>query len=729
MSKNRVLIPFVIVMLIAAGAAQLPGVRATARADDAAAVVAGTVKGWGWNDAGQCNAPYPNSDFIAVSGGGSFSLGLTEDGSIVAWGDNTYGQLDVPEPNSGFVAISAGYRHGLGLKQDGTIVAWGDNTGGQCNVPAPNSGFKAVSAGVWFSLGLKADGSIVGWGENDEGQCNPPAPNSGYTAISAGFRYSLALRSDGTVEAWGTNYRGETSVPAPNSDFVAISASHMYTCMGLKEDGSVVVWGDNQHGQHNVPAPNSGFTAVSAGNAHCLALRSDGTVEAWGDNSYGQNDVPFLNRDHTAIAAGDNHNLAIKPPLTWYMAEGSTAGGMETFVLVMNPGPQPVYIDMAFDTADGRLTPPELQGVKIPAEFRTTFNLGRYTNTYDISTRVTSYGGEVVCERSMYGNGRTWAHESIATTAPSQEWFLAEGATDGGMETWILIQNPNDFEVSVAVEFDTDNGRVSPPELQGLSVPAHTRRSIRANDWVKSYNVATHVFCPTGEVVCERSMYGDARTWATNSIGAAAPSQEWFLAEGATDGGMETWILVQNPNDFEVPVTVEFDTDTGKISSPELQGLSVPAHTRRSIRANDWVSSFNVATHVFCPTGEVVCERSMYGDGRTWATNSIGAAAPSQEWFLAEGATDGGMETWILVQNPGTGYAELNITFMTPTGAVPGPRGFVLAPGYRASFPVGSYVTDFDAATLVEADRPVVCERAMYGPGHVWAHDSLGFAP
>ena len=533
-------------MLMAAGVAQLPGAWAVAPADDAAPAVSGTVKGWGWNDAGQCNAPYPNSDFIAVSGGGS------------------------------------------------------------------------------FSLGLKADGSIVGWGENLDGQCNPPAPNSGYTAISAGFRYSLALRSDGTVEAWGTDYEGETDVPAPNTGFVAISASHGYTCMGLKEDGSVVVWGDDHSGQHNVPAPNSGFTAVSAGRSHCLALRSDGTVEAWGDNSFGSCAVPFLNRDHTAIDAGDDHSLAIRPPLTWYMAEGSTGGGMETYVLVQNPGPQPVYIDMAFDTAEGRLAPPELQGVLIRAESRSTFDLGRYADTFDISTQVTSYGGEVVCERSMYGDGRAWAHDSIATTAPSQEWFLAEGSTDGGMETWILVQNPNDYED---------------------------------------------------------------------------------------------------------PVAVEFDTDTGKVSPPDLQGFSVPAHSRRSIRANDWVNSYNVAARVFCPAGEVVCERSMYGDGRTWATNSIGAAAPSREWFLAEGSTDGGMETWILVQNPGDGYAELNITFMTPGGAVPGPRGFVLAPGYRASFLVNGYVADYNVSTLVEAGRPVVCERAMYGAGRAWAHDSIGFAP
>jgi len=104
--------------------------------------------------------PEPNSDFVAVAGGGSHSLGLKEDGSIVAWGRNDYGQCNVPEPNEGFVAVAGGGYHSLGLKEDGSIVAWGWNYYGQCNVPEPNEGFMAVAAGGYHSLGMKEFVSI-----------------------------------------------------------------------------------------------------------------------------------------------------------------------------------------------------------------------------------------------------------------------------------------------------------------------------------------------------------------------------------------------------------------------------------------------------------------------------------------------------------------------------------------------------------------------------------------
>ena len=51
-----------------------------------------------------------------VAGGLYHSQGLKADGSIVAWGWNEYGQCNAPAPNTGFVALSGGYWHSLGLK-------------------------------------------------------------------------------------------------------------------------------------------------------------------------------------------------------------------------------------------------------------------------------------------------------------------------------------------------------------------------------------------------------------------------------------------------------------------------------------------------------------------------------------------------------------------------------------------------------------------------------------
>ena len=70
-------------------------------------------------------------------------------------------------------------------------------------------------------------------------------------------------------------------------------------------------------------------------------------------------------------------------------------------------------VDLTLMTSSGEQKPPALQGVTIPAYSRSSFKLNHYVADYNVSTRVTSSGGGVVCERAMYGNGRAWAHDSV----------------------------------------------------------------------------------------------------------------------------------------------------------------------------------------------------------------------------------------------------------------------------------------------------------------------------
>ena len=99
------------------------------------------------------------------------------------------------------------------------------------------------------------------------------------------------------------------------------------------------------------------------------------------------------------------------PASTWYLAEGSTDGGMETFVLVQNPNPDGVTVDLTFMTGAGPQNGP--QDFPIAGNSRTTFKVNDFVTDYNVSTQVTSSGGNVICERAMYGNNRTWAHDSI----------------------------------------------------------------------------------------------------------------------------------------------------------------------------------------------------------------------------------------------------------------------------------------------------------------------------
>ena len=303
---------------------------------------------------------------------------------------------------------------------------------------------------------------------------------------------------------------------------------------------------------------------------------------------------------------------------TWYFAEGCTTEGLETWILVENPNPFPINAYISFYTMEGLYEPAALQGWEVPGEARVSFNAGAFVSATHLSTVVSSEGGEIFCERSMYGNDRTWGHNTVGATFPASTWYLAEGCTAGGMETWILVQNPNADAVEVELEFQTESGEVQGPKE---TLPGHTRRSFNLGEFVQSYEVSTQVTA-SGQVVCERSMYGDNRNWGHNSIATSLPAQTWYLAEGCTEGGMETFILVQNPGDDAVEVELTFRTESGEVQGPVK---IIDARSRFTFDIGEFVKSYNVST-VVTASGQVVCERSMYGNNRTWAHNSIGFA-------------------------------------------------------------------------------------------------------
>jgi hypothetical protein len=322
------------------------------------------------------------------------------------------------------------------------------------------------------------------------------------------------------------------------------------------------------------------------------------------------------------------------PAATWYLAEGATAGGFETWVLVQNPGAAPVHVDFTLNTEAGVVAPPDLQGVEIPAGSRRSFNLGGWVDTFDVSTKVAATDGSVICERAMYWTpagqaDRALGHDSVGVTAPAATWYLAEGATAGGFETWVLVQNPGAAPVHVDFTLNTEAGVVAPPDLQGVEIPAGSRRSFNLGGWVDTFDVSTKVAATDGSVICERAMYwtpaGQAdRALGHDSVGVTAPAATWYLAEGATAGGFETWVLVQNPGAAPVHVDFTLNTEAGVVAPPDLQGVEIPAGSRRSFNLGGWVDTFDVSTKVAATDGSVICERAMYWTPAGQANRALG---------------------------------------------------------------------------------------------------------
>jgi photosystem II stability/assembly factor-like uncharacterized protein len=142
---------------------------------------------------------------------------------------------------------------------------------------------------------------------------------------------------------------------------------------------------------------------------------------------------------------------------------------------------------------------------------------------------------------------------------------------------------------------------------------------------------------------------------------------------------------------------------SGTPSTWELSGVS------SADASNCWVVGYG-GTILFNGTGSPPPPPSA----RTWAHDSVGVTEPSDTWYLAEGATAGGFETWVLVQNPNDDPANVTLTYMTGNGEVPGGT-ISLPPNSRQSVNVGFTVQTFKVSTKVISNRPVIAERAMYG--------------
>ena len=406
-----------------------------------------------------------------------------------------------------------------------------------------------------------------------------------------------------------------------------------------------------------------------------------------------------------------------KPATEWYLAEGSTNGGFETWVLIQNPGETGTTAQVTYMTPAGEIPGPS---VSLAPKSRVSINVAdTVPNEWSVSSKVTA-NDPIIVERSCYWNNRQGGHESIGVTNPSSTWYLAEGSTNGGFETWILLQNPNNVNATAQLTFLTAAG-----EVPGPSVPLgpKSRVSVNVANYVRDqWSVSTKITAD-GLVIAERSMYWNNRQGGHDSIGVTASSTTWYLAEGTTNGGFETWVLVMNPGDLQAVAQVTYMTPAGEKPGPTL---ALAPGTRRSISVADTVpNEWSVSTTVTSDV-PVIAERAVYWNHRIEGHESIGATVPAKTWYLAEGSTNGGFETWVLIQNPLTTGTSIQVSYMTTSGEAPGPS-FAIGPKSRVSINVADAVPgQWSVSTKVTATEPVIVERSMYWNNRAGGHDSIG---
>jgi hypothetical protein len=318
--------------------------------------------------------------------------------------------------------------------------------------------------------------------------------------------------------------------------------------------------------------------------------------------------------------------------------------------------------------------------------------------------------------------------------------YLAEGATGVFFRTRLAIANPSSSPALVLTRFQTATGTTIPLYTQ---VAPHARATIDVQDvpGLASADFATLIEADV-QVVADRTM-----TWDASEFGSHAErgiltrtATQWYLAEGATHGGFSLFYLLQNPGNTaaNIEITYLLPAPAAPIVRNYLLGpgtrLTIPVDGEPGLSETDVSASLRSTNAV-----PFVAERAMYFSrpDQTFAAGheSAGVTAPATRWFLAEGATGSFFNMFILIANPSTQPANVDMQYLLVDGSVI-TKQKVIAAQSRVTLNVAledPLLESNAMSTIVTSTNgtPIVVERAMWWPatgagGWYEAHNSPG---
>jgi subtilisin family serine protease len=441
-----------------------------------------------------------------------------------------------------------------------------------------------------------------------------------------------------------------------------------------------------------------------------------------------------------------NQDAAAASTFKRYFAEGATGSFFDTTFALLNPQSRDAAVTLRFLDENGQTV---IHKLTVPAHARRTVNPETLPSLGSASfSTVVESDVEIVADRTMSWGGGYGSHAETGVMAPSTTWYLAEGSTAGDFTLFYLLQNPQTHKVLATVRYLLPFGQTPIDRTYELPPLSRTTIPVDGEGTALASTDVSAVITTNAPIVVERAMYRStpAQAFAAGheSTGVAAPSTNWFLAEGATGPFFDCFILLANPNGSAVTVAVRYLLWDGTVYT---KSYDVPGNGRFTIWMNDEqipsgsgsrpLGSVTVSTTLTAPL-PIIVERTMWWPSPalsanfwTEAHNSPGATATGTRWALADGELGGPLsaDTYILIANTSAhaGTAAVTLYFEDRTSVT---RAFGLGPNSRTNVNVA---TDFPEAAgarfgaVIESLGPspaqIVVERAMYtSPGGVtWA--------
>lgn len=334
-------------------------------------------------------------------------------------------------------------------------------------------------------------------------------------------------------------------------------------------------------------------------------------------------------------------------------------------IVVQNVSDTVAQVNVAYQTSCDP-SAPDVQMTVSPGTTQTEYVSDVNASPWGAAAVVTSDVPIVATQNFLTtdpNGGTQWASHSGGVTSPSTTWYLAEGTTYGGFQSYIAVQNPNAAPASVTVTYTVFGAPVNGPSM---TVSPYGQSQASISDTLVDYSSIGVVVTSDLPVIAQLTTYW-AGAASTSTMGVPSPATTWYLAEGntASYSGYDTWVTVQNPTSKAADVQVQFIGDGMKQAGPTF---SIGPMSQDTFNAADsFPDHAHFATVVTSDT-PIVAVQSKRWDHEQGYDGTMGVTSTSSQWYFPVAQRQTGGSSWIALQNVGETSTTVTVSYM-PEGA------------------------------------------------------------
>jgi hypothetical protein len=178
-----------------------------------------------------------------------------------------------------------------------------------------------------------------------------------------------------------------------------------------------------------------------------------------------------------------------------------------------------------------------------------------------------------------------------------------------------------------------------------------------------------------------------------------------------------------NPTGSPAHVTMTFLYEAG---APGQSTQVVPAHSVTSVDLA-LAAGYGRRISTIVEADQKISASSTITYGTADTASTPGASGPSNLWYLAEGYDNLGFSEELVIMNPSTHVATIDVRFLPFNNRPAQETRFVMQPRANIRINASQYIPNQSFSVIVTSDQNVVVERGLrFGAGGRGADDKIG---